>query len=86
MVGVMKIMATSFKRTCAPTVVFNVPDPSAGHSQPTLLPETPGHSQASLGQSLLGSFLLGPVVHKVLFVSSKSLFPQSCVNSIIKSH
>ena len=27
------------------------------------------------------SFLLGPGAHKVLFVPSKSLFPQSCVNS-----
>ena len=26
-------------------------------------------------------FLLGPGTHKVLFVPSKSLFPQSCVNS-----
>ena len=33
--------------------------------------------------SLLGhcSFFLGPGVHKVLFVPSKSLFPQSCVSS-----
>ena len=27
------------------------------------------------------SFLLGPGVHEVLFVPSKSLFPQSCVSS-----
>ena len=27
------------------------------------------------------SFLLGPGVHKVVFVPSKSLFPQSCVSS-----
>ena len=27
------------------------------------------------------SFLLGPGIHKVLFVPSKSLFPQSCVSS-----
>ena len=27
------------------------------------------------------SFLLGPSVHRVLFVPSKSLFPQSCVSS-----
>ena len=27
------------------------------------------------------SFLLGPGVHKLLFVPSKSLFPQSCVSS-----
>ena len=35
------------------------------------------------GQSLVGSLLLspGPGVHKVLFVPSKGLFPQSCVSS-----
>ena len=27
------------------------------------------------------SFLLGPDAHKVLYVPSKSVFPQSCVNS-----
>ena len=27
------------------------------------------------------SFLLGPGAHKVLFVPSKNLFPQSCVSS-----
>ena len=31
-------------------------------------------------------FFLGPGAHKVLFVPSKSLFPQSCVSSVIKSH
>ena len=36
------------------------PDPAAGHRRPTPLPETPGHSQASLGQSLSGSLLLSP--------------------------
>ena len=43
----------------------------------------PGHSQGSLGQSLVGfcSFLLGSGADKVLFVPSKSLFPQSCVSS-----
>ena len=48
-----------------------------------LLLETPGHSWASLGQSLWGhcSFLLGPGAHKLLFVPSKSLFPQSFVSS-----
>ena len=29
------------------------------------------------------SFLLGPGVHKFLFVPSKSLFPQSCVSSVV---
>ena len=55
MVEVMKIMATSFKRSHASTAALSVPDPIAGHHQPTPLPETPGHSQASLGQSLVGS-------------------------------
>ena len=32
------------------------------------------------------SFLLGPGAHKVLFVPSKSLFPQSSVSSVIKIH
>ena len=32
------------------------------------------------------SFLLGLGMHKVLFVPSKSLFPESCGSSIIKSH
>ena len=31
------------------------------------------------------SFLLGPGVHKVLFVPSKNLFPQSCGSSVIRS-
>ena len=36
------------------------PNPAAGHHRLTPLSETPGHAQASLGQSLVGSFLLGP--------------------------
>ena len=31
------------------------------------------------------SFLLGPDLHKVLSVPSRSLFPQPCVSSVIKS-
>ena len=53
-------MATSFKRSCASSVVFNGPDPATGHCQPTPLPETPGHSQTGLVQSLVGSLLLSP--------------------------
>ena len=47
------------------------------------LPETPGHLQASWFSLLWGhcSFLLGPGVHKVMFVPSKSLFPHSCRSS-----
>ena len=60
MVEVMKIMATSFRRSHARTAALNAPNPVAGHHQPTPPPETPGHSQASLGQSLVGSLLLSP--------------------------
>ena len=56
----MKIMATSFKRSCAHTAALSSPDPALGHCQPTSPPETPGHSQESLGQSLVGSLLLSP--------------------------
>ena len=53
MVEVMKIMATSFKRSHAGTATLSTLDPAADHHQSTPLPETPGHSQASLGQSLV---------------------------------
>ena len=88
MVEVMKIMATSFKRSCPHTAVLSASDPEAGHGRPTPPQETPGHSQGSLGQSLGGgvgghcSFLLGPSAHKVLFVPSKNMFPQSYVSSV----
>ena len=62
MVEVMKIMATSFKRSHAkcPTATLSAPNPAAGHCWPMPLMETPGHSQASLGQFLMGSLLLFP--------------------------
>ena len=60
MVEVMKIMMTSFKRSHAHTAPLGAPDPAAGHHQPTPLPETPGHSWASLSRSLVGSLLLSP--------------------------
>ena len=56
----MKIMGTSFKRPHAFTATLSAPDLAAGHRQPTSLPETPGHRQASLGQSLVGSVFLSP--------------------------
>ena len=56
----MKIMATSFKRSRAHTVAPYAPNPAAGHCRPTPPQETPGHSRASLGQSLVGSLLLSP--------------------------
>ena len=42
------------------TATLNAPDPAAAHRSPRHLPETPGRSQASLGQSLVGSLLLSP--------------------------
>ena len=54
-------MATSFKRSHARTAALSAPDPAAGHRQPSPLPETPGHAQASLAQSLVGSLLLSPL-------------------------
>ena len=56
----MKIMATSFKKFRACTVALSAPNTAGGHRQPMSLPETPGHSQASLGQSLVGSLLFSP--------------------------
>ena len=55
---VMKNMATSFKRSHACTATLSATSPAAGHHRPTPLLETPGHSWASLGQSLVGSLLL----------------------------
>ena len=59
-VEVMKIMVTSFKRSHACTATLSAPNPAAGHHRPIPLLETPGHSQASLGLSLVGSLLLSP--------------------------
>ena len=60
MMEVMKIIVTFFKRSHALTATLSAPSPAAGHRQLTSLPETPGHSRASLGQSLVGSLLLSP--------------------------
>ena len=60
MMEVVKIMVTSFKRPHACTATLSAPNPAAGHRRPTPPWETPGHSRASLGQSLVGSLLLSP--------------------------
>ena len=60
MLEIMKIMATCFKRSQACTAVLSAPNPAVGHCQPMPPPETPGHSRASLGPSLVGSLLLSP--------------------------
>ena len=83
MVEVMKIMVTSFKGSPAPTAALGASNSAAGLCRLTPPPEildTHGHVWVSF---LWGhcSFLLGPGARKVLFVPSKSLFPQSCVSS-----
>ena len=82
MVEIMKTLATPSE---GPTeaLLRSVPRPCSSHRHPRLrrrLLDTPGQAWVSL---LWGhcSFLLGPGAHKVLFVPSKSLCPQSCVSS-----
>ena len=58
MVEVMKIIVTSFERSHACTAALSASNPAAGHCRPTPLPETPGHSQASLDQSLIRPLLI----------------------------
>ena len=60
MVEIMKIMVTSFKSSHACTAIVSVPNPAAGHHWPTPLLASPGHSQESLGQSLVGSLIVPP--------------------------
>ena len=83
MVKVMKIMATSFKRSHACTAALSAPTLQLATANPCLQQRLL-NSQGQVWVSLLWghcSFLLGPGTHKVLFVSSKSLFPQSYVSS-----
>ena len=79
----MKIMLTSFKRSHAHTATLSAPSCAAGHCQPMPPPETPGHSRASLGQSLVGSLLLSPglcvLVHtKFCLCPPRVCFPVLC--------
>ena len=56
----LRVVGTSFKRTYSCTVVFSAPNLTAGHCQPMPSLETPGHSQASLAQSLIRTLPLSP--------------------------
>ena len=60
MIGVMAVMATSFNRTYARSVVLSAPGPAAGHCLSTPPLEIAGLSQASLVQSLVGTLLFSP--------------------------
>ena len=83
MVEVMKIMVTSFKRSHAGNPTFSAPNPAAGHHWPMPPPETPGHSQASLDQWLVGSLLLSPGswCAQVSVCALQESISQSCVRS-----
>ena len=82
------VMTTFFKRAYVSTVVFSAPDRSAGHCQPTPLPETLGHSQPSLAQSCMGSLLLSPGswCAQGFVCALQESVSQSWGNSVIKSH
>ena len=69
---------------CVPSLLFGL----RPHFPPKPPLETPGHSQASLTQTPVGTLLPCPSswCTQVPSVPSKSLFPQSCGSSVIKSH
>ena len=83
MVEVMKMMATSFKRS-HDALLHSVP---AALQQPPLTHASTRDSWTLTGKSgsvscgVTAPFSWGPGAHKVLFVPSKSLFPQSCISS-----
>ena len=83
MVELMKILVTFSKRSHACTATLSVSDPAAGHHWPMPPSVTLGHSQSSLGQSLVGSLHLSPgsFCAQDFVVPSKSLFLKSCVSS-----
>ena len=82
MVEVMKIMVTSFTRSHVYPATLTAPNPAAGHHPPTAPLETPGHSWASLGQSLVGSLLLSPGSCCTRFcLCLQESISQSCVSS-----
>ena len=83
MMEIMKIMVTSFRRSHAGTATLSAPSPAAGHRRPTPLPETPGHSRASLGQSLVGSLLLSH--GSWCAQGSASALPESVSQSCVSS-
>ena len=70
------------------TAAISVLDPLAGHCQSTPPPETPKRSQASLGQSLVGSLLFPPgswCAQDIVSALQEIIFPQSCGSTVIKS-
>ena len=94
MVRVIAVMATFFKRTC--TSMLQLP----GLLYSVLLTPQQANVDPHLHQRLLDthrkvclslfwghcSSLLGPGVHNISFLSSRSLFPLSSGNSVVRSH
>ena len=82
-VEVMKITVTSFKRSHACTATLRAPNHAAGHHRPIPPLETPGHSQASLRLSLVGSLLLsrGSYYTQGSVCALQESVSQSCVSS-----
>ena len=81
MVEVMKITLTSFKRSHARTATLSTLNPAADHRQAMSLQETPGHLQASLSQSLVGSLLLYPgswCAEGFVCTLQESIYPVLC--------
>ena len=73
-------MVTSFKRSHVGTAALSASDPAAATADPHLhwrLLDTHGQAWVSLFWGHF-SFLLGPGVHKVLFVPSESVSPVLC--------
>ena len=62
---------------------LSAPSSAAGHHRPMPLLETPGHSWASLGQSLVGSLLLSPGswCKQSSVCALQQSISQSCVSS-----
>ena len=79
----VQLMVTSSKRAYAmpKSAAPRAPGPAAGHCRHTLLPETPGHSRASLGQSLVASLFLSLgswCVQGSVFALQESVSPVLC--------
>ena len=83
MVEVMKIMSASFKMFHAGIATLSAPNPATGHPQLTPPLETPEHSRASLGQSLVGSLLFssGSWCTQGSVCALQESISQSCVSS-----
>ena len=83
MVEVVRIMVTSFKRSHG-ALLHSVPLTLQQATTDPCLHQRLLDTHRQVWVSLLWehcSFLLGLGAHKVFFVPSKSLFPQSCVSS-----